>query len=62
MERPETVRPEIWDRLDDEAKEFVSLHETMHGHMWRILGVSRADYWAVCTSVLKEEHENGLSQ
>ena len=62
MERPKTVPPFIWERMDDESKQFVAYHEEMHGHMQRILGVSRADYWAICTSVLKEEHENGLSQ
>lgn len=55
MDRPKTVSPLIWDRLDAKAKEFLVFHEEMHGKMQAILGVSRTDYYVMCRELMDKE-------
>lgn len=55
MDRPKTVNPLVWDRLDDKAKEFLVFHEEMHGKMQAILGVSRTDYYVMCREIMAKE-------
>lgn len=54
MERPETISPEGWDRLNDKQKEFMIFHVFMHGALQKFWGVSREEYYARCQAIAEE--------
>lgn len=54
MERPETISPEVWAKLNDEHRKFLAFHEEMHGKLQELWGVSREEYYSICNQIILE--------